>query len=83
MVHGYNTRGKEQEPFMANQNQMNNMDDSIVNAINSQKAKIINLKEVVIRNLQDENEKLSGRCEPLEKQCSKYERDHNALTHYG
>ena len=83
MVHGYNTRGKEQEPFMANQDQMNSMEDSIVNPINSLKDKIINLTEVVIRNLQDENEKLSGTCEPLEKQCSKYERDHNDLTQYG
>ena len=83
MVHGYNTRGKKQEPLMNNQDQMKSMEDNIVNHINSLKDKIINLKEIVIRNLQDENEKLRCRCERLEKRCSKYESDHNALAQYG
>ena len=60
---------------MNNQDQMKSMEDNIVNQIN--------LKEIVIRNLQDENEKLRHRCEQLEKQCSKYESDHNALAQYG
>ena len=68
---------------MDNQDQMKSMEDNIVNWINSLKDEIINLKEIVIRNLQDENEKLRCRCERLEKQCSKYESDHNALAQYG
>ena len=56
---------------MNNQDQMKSMEDNIVNRINSHKDEIINLKEIVIRNLQDENEKLRRRCERLEKQCSK------------
>ena len=63
MVHGYNTRGKKQEPDMNNQDQMKNMEDNIVNRINSLKDEIINLKEIAIRNLQDKNEKLRHRCE--------------------
>ena len=61
---------------------MNNF-DNIVNRINSLKDKIINLKEIAIISLQDENEKLRRRCEQLEKQCSKNESDHNALSQYG
>ena len=63
MVHGYNTRGKKQEPDMNNQDQMKNMEDNIVNWINSLKDEIINLKEIAIRNPQDKNEKLRHRCE--------------------
>ena len=68
---------------MNNQDQMKSMEGNIVNWINSLKDEIINLKEIVIRNLQDKNETLWCRCERLEERCSKYESDHNALTQYG
>ena len=51
---------------MNNQNQMKSMEKKIVNRINSLKDEIINLKEIVIRNLKDVNEKLRRRCERLE-----------------
>ena len=76
MVHGYSTRGKKQKPVMNNQDQTKSIEDNIVNRINSLKDEIIKLKEIVIRNLQDESEKLRRRRERLEKQCSKYESDH-------
>ena len=47
---------------MNNQDQMKSMEDNIVSQINSLKDEIINLKEIVIRNLQNENEKLRHRC---------------------
>ena len=68
---------------MNNQDQMNSMEENIVNRINFLKDEIINFKEIVIRNLQDENENLRRWCERLEEWCSKYESDHNALTQYG
>ena len=68
---------------MNNQDQMKSMEDNTVNRINSLKDKIINLKEIVLRKLQDENEKLRRRCERLEKRYSQCESDHNALTQYG
>ena len=61
MVHGYNTKGKKQEPVMSNQDQMKSMEDNKVNRINSLKYEIININEIVVRNLQDENEKLRRR----------------------
>ena len=48
---------------MNNHYQMMSMEDNIVNQINSLKDEIINLKEIAIKNLQDENEKLRHRCE--------------------
>ena len=84
MVLGCNTRGKKQEPVMNNQeDQMKSMKDDIFNRINPLKDEIINLKEIVIRNLQDKNEKLRCRFESLAKLCSKHESDHNSLPQYG
>ena len=40
---------------MNNQDQIKSMEDNIVNRINSLKDEIINLKDIVIRNLQDKN----------------------------
>ena len=64
------------------EDQIKSMEDNIVNCINSLEDKIINLKEIVIRNVQYENEKLRHRCEHLEKVCSKYESDHNAFAQF-
>ena len=74
---------KKQDPLMNNQDQMKSMEDNIVYRMNSLKDEFINLKEIVIRNLQNENKKLRRRYERLEKWCSKYESDHNALAQYG
>ena len=51
MVHGYNTRGKKQEPVMNNEDQMKSMEYNLVNRINSLKDEVINLKETVVSNL--------------------------------
>ena len=83
MIHGNNTGRKKQEPFMNNQeDQIKSMENNIVNCINSLEDEIINLKEIVIRNLQYENGKLRHRCQRLEKVCSKYKSDHNALAQF-
>ena len=58
---------KKQEPLMNNQDQMKSMEDNIVYRMNSLKDEFINLKEIVIRNLQNENKKLRRRYERLEK----------------
>ena len=58
---------KKQDPLMNNQDQMKSMEDNIVYRMNSLKDEFINLKEIVIRNLQNENKKLRRRYERLEK----------------
>ena len=85
MVHDYNTRGKKQELVvkMNQDSQMKDMENNILSSINSQKDEILNLKEIAIKNLQNENEKLQQKCERLERHCAKYKSDHNALAQYG
>ena len=65
MVHDYNTRGKKQELVvkMNQDSQMKDMENNILSSINSQKDEILNLKEIAIKNLQNENEKLQQKCE--------------------
>ena len=85
MAHDYNTRGKKQELVvkMNQVSQIKHMQNNILSSINSLKDEILKLKEIVITNLQNENEKFRQKCERLERHCSKYESDHNALTQYG
>ena len=79
MVHNYNTWGKKQE-LVVKMNQDSQMKDM---KINSLKDENLNLKEIIIKNLQNENEELWQKCEQLERICTKYESDHNALAKYG
>ena len=85
MVHDYTIRGKKQELVikMNQDSQMKDMENNILSSINSLKDEIPNLKEIVIKNLQNENEKLRQKCERLDRRCAKYESDHNALAQYG
>ena len=68
---------------MNNQDQIKSMEDNILNRISSLKDEVINLIKIVIRNLQDGNEKLRHRYERLENPCSRYKSDHNVLGQYG
>ena len=84
MVHDYSTRGRKQEILKMNQDsQMKDMGNSILSGINSLEDEMSNLKEIAIKYLQNENEKLWEKCERLERHCAKYESDHNALAQYG
>ena len=85
MVHDFNTRGRKQELVvkMNQDSHMKDMENNILSSINSLEDKILNLKEIVIKNLWNENEKLRKKCEQLERHCAKYESDHNALVQYG
>ena len=47
------------------QDSLDKLEQSIVQSINSLKDEIINLKNIVIRNLQDENARLKVKCEKL------------------
>ena len=65
MVHDYNTRGKKQELIVEinHDSQMKEMESNILISINSLKDEISNLREIVIKNLQHENEKVRQKCE--------------------
>ena len=82
MVHNYTTGGKKQQLIvkMNQDSKMKDKENNILSIINSPEDEIVNLREIVIKNLQNENEKLLQKCERLERHCAKYESDHNALA---
>ena len=84
MVHDCSTRGRKQEILMMNQDsQTKDIGNNILSCINSLKDEMSNLKEIAIKYLQNENEKLWEKCERLERHCAKCESDHIALAQYG
>ena len=79
MVHNYNTWGKKEE-LVVKMNQDSQMKDMKINYLKDEN---LNLKEIVIKNLQIENEELWQKCKQLERLCKKDESDHNGLAKYG
>ena len=65
------------------QDSLDKLEKSIVQSINSLKDEIINLKEVVIKNLQDENTRLKVKCAKLENRAAILGSNHNDLAQYG
>ena len=68
---------------MNQDSQIEDIKNNILSSINSLNSEILNLNKIVIKNLQNENEKLLQKCERLERCCTKYESDYNALAQYG
>ena len=68
---------------MNQDSQIKDMKNNILSGVNSLKDEILNLKVIVIKNFQNEIEKLWQKCERLERRCAKYESDHNTLAQYG
>ena len=84
MVHDYNTRGKKQEVVVKVDKdlEMKDMENNTLSSINYLKDEILNRKEIVIKNLQNENEKLRQKFEQVERRNAKYKFDHDALAQY-
>ena len=64
------------------QDSLNKLEQSIVQSINSLKNEMINLKNIVMENLQDKNPNLKVNCEKLENRVVILESNHNDLTQY-
>ena len=69
MFHGYNTRKKKKSAEMS-QDSLDKLEKSIVQSINSLKDEIINLKNIVIKHLQEENARLKEKYEKLENRVA-------------
>ena len=65
------------------QDSLDKLEKSIVQSNNGLKDQIINLKDIVIENLQDENARLKETCGKLEKRVTILESNHNDLAQYG
>ena len=62
------------------QDSLDKLEKSIVQSINSLKEEINNLKDIVIKNLQDENARLKEKCEKPENRVVILESNHNYLA---
>ena len=62
------------------QDSLDKLERSIVQSINSLKDEIINLKDIVIKNLQDENARLKEKSEQPENRVAILESNHNDLA---
>ena len=65
------------------QDSLDKLEKSIVQSINGLKNDIINLKDTLIKNLQDENARLNEKCKKLENRGAIFESNHNDLAQYG
>ena len=65
------------------QDSLDKLEKSIVQSINSLKDEIINLKHMVIKNLEDENTRLKMKCGKLRNKVAILEPNHNDLAQYG
>ena len=82
MSHNYNTRNKKKDVEIS-QNPLDKLEKSIVKSIDSLKHEIIYLKDIVIKNFQDENARLKVKREKLENRVAILESNHNDLAQYG
>ena len=68
MIHEYNTKAKNDSAVASES--LQNLEDIIIKNINSVKDEIINLKDTVIKRLQEDNEKLRGKRRQLENKLN-------------
>ena len=59
------------------------LEKNIINSVNNLKEEIVNVKDIVIKRLQDENEKLPAKCSTLENKVLSLEQNLNLLGQYG
>ena len=59
------------------------LEENIINCINNLKEEIVNLKDIVIKRSQDENERLRAKCSTLENKVVTLEQNLNSLGQYG
>ena len=58
MPHKYNTRHWHESDSASNHDPLVKLEENVINCINNLNEEIVNLKDIVIKQLQDENEKL-------------------------
>ena len=87
MPHDYNTRHRHESvcegDIASNHDPLVKLEENIINCINNLKEEIINLKDIVIKRFQDENERLRAKCSTLENKVVTLEQNLNSLGQYG
>ena len=92
MTHEYNTTSSkvvdkvavtQEDVTRLQQNVINSLKDEISNGNSSLKGEINNLKDTVIKHLQEENQNLQQKGNKLEEKIVKLETEQNSLAQYG
>ena len=87
MKHDYNTRhwheSVSKNDSASNHVPLVKLEENIINCTNNLKEEIVNLKDIVIKRLQDENERLRVKCCTLENKVVILEQNLNSLGQYG
>ena len=91
MTHEYNTRSKmvdtvaitQEDLTRLQQNIIDSLKDEISNGNSRLKDEISNLKDTVIKRLQEENQILRQKCNKLDAKIVKLETEQNSLAQYG
>ena len=91
MTHEYNTRSKivdiatlaQEDLTRLQQTIIDSLKDEIRNGNSSLKDEIDNLKDAIIKRLQEENQNLRQKCNRLEAKIVKLETEQNSLAQYG
>ena len=78
MAHEYGTRSKSQlDPSLQQ------LEENRVSSVNNLQDEITKLKDIIIKNLQEDNKRLRSRCSNLENKLVSLETSINALEQYG
>ena len=77
MSDGYNTRAKKLELTMSKE-ALAQLEEKLINNIQRLRDEILNLKDIGIKNLQEENQKLCIKCEKMESKINRLEISHNS-----
>ena len=79
MLHDYNTRAKKN----TEQDDLAKLELNIIKSISELKDEALNLKDMVIKNLKEENARLHFKCSYLEKKVVSLETKFNHLDQHG
>ena len=82
MPHNYNTRHWHESDSASNHDPLVKLEENVINCINNLNEEIVNLKDIVIKQFQDENEKLWVKCSTLENKVVNLEQNLNSLGQY-
>ena len=79
MSQDYNTRAEKD----TEQNVLAKLEQKIIKSTSELKDEVLNLKDIVINNLQEDNARLHAKCNYLEKKVVSLETKLNHLDQYG
>ena len=81
--HNYNTRGNSVQEDDTTPSMLQKLEEKLLSRMDGLSAEIINMKDVIIKNLQIDNEKLRKKVDFLENKIITLEKNENLLEQYG